>query len=211
MNPDPDFDSMELALSRAAARHAPSPLDPRRVRRRLAVLQAGPWLWLLFVVALAVAAAVDAKWWIAALAGLVLLPGAVSGVRARRDELAALATSDDLASFERLHFAALARRQRSAVVVEFAATLVLAAVAWQLGDSWRWGIAALFGAITAGRMFVVLPWVERANRDAGGEPPPRWATELLLFGLFALLPLWIVVASVRAARNALTRRRGGRA
>ena len=207
---DFELDSMEAALSRAAERHAPPPLDPRSVRRRLVILQAGPWLWLLFVAAIAGTAAVQSAWWIAALAGVVLLPGAIAGVRVRRDELAALATADDLAAIERRHFTALANSQRSAVIVEAAIALLLAAIAWHTGDAWRWGVAAFFGALAAGRLVAVVPFVERANRDAGGEAPPRWITLLVLFALFVLLPFLLLGKLVVAGWRAVGRRLGGR-
>jgi len=210
MNPETDFDALDRALARTAERHVPPSLDPRRLRRRRVLLEVGPAAWLLFVVALVVAAAVDRPWWFASVLGLVLVPGAVANLVARRWELAALTDPGDFAAFERSYFAAQVKHQRSSVVIEATLAIVFAIVAWHSGDAWRWSVPAVFSALALGRATAVIPYVERANRDAGGDRPDSWAVQLLLLGLFLLLPLLFVARVVRSVWRAVRRRLGDR-
>lgn len=210
MDTDTDFDTLDRALARTAERHVPPPLDPRRLRRRRVLLEVGPILWLLFVVALTAAAAVDRPWWFAAVLALVLVPGAVARIVARHRELAALTDPGDFAAYEQRFFAAQAKHQRSSVVIEATLAIVFAIVAWQTGDAWRWSVPAVFGALAVGRAVAVLPYVERANRDAGGERPHGWTVQLLLLLLFLLLPLLLAARVVRSGWRGVRGRLGGR-
>lgn len=209
MDTGTDFDALDRALSRAAERHVPPPLDPRRLRSRRARLELGPAVWLLLVLAIVAAAAIDRPWWLAGILAVVLLPGAIARVVARHREVTALTSVGDFATYERSYFAAQAKHQRSAVLIEAAATVVFAIVAWQTGEAWRWSVPAVFGALAAGRAVTVLPYVERANRDAGGEPPHGWIVQVLMLVLFLLLPLLLVAGLARRGWRALTGRRGG--
>lgn len=210
MDTDTDFDTLDRALARTVERHVPPPLDPRRLRRRRLLLEGGPVLWLLFVVALTATAAFDRSWWLAGGLALALVPGAVANLVARRRELAALTDPGDFAAYEQRFFAAQAKHQRSSVVIEAAAAIVFAIVAWQTGDAWRWSVPAVFGALAVGRAVTVLPYVERANRDAGGEPPHGWTVQLLLLVLFLLLPLLLAAGALRRGWRGLRGRFGGR-
>lgn len=210
MNPETDFDALDRALARTAARHASPLLDPRRLRRRRARLAVGPSLWLLGVAALATAAAIDRSWWLAGGLVLALVPGAVANLVVRQREIAALVEPGDFATYERQYFAAQARHQRSAVVIETALALGFAIVAWRTGDAWRWAVPAVFGALAAGRAVTVLPYVERANRDAGGEPAHGWSVQIVLLVLFLLLPVLFVARGVRGVLAGVRARLGGR-
>jgi hypothetical protein len=210
MDTSTDLDALDRALARAAERHGTPPLDPRRLRRRRQRLAVGPFAWLLFVVALATAAAVERSWWLAGGLAVVLVPGAVANIVARRREIAALSDAGDFAEYERQYFAAQVKHHRSAVVIETALALLFAFLAWQTGEAWRWLVPGVFAALAAARAVAVLPYVERVNRDTGGAPPPGWTGLLLLFVLFLLLPLLFAISLVRGAWTGLTGRRGGR-
>lgn len=209
MDTESDFDSLDRALTRTAARHPCPPLDPRQLRRRQVRLEVGPCLWLLFVVGLVAAAAFERSWWLAGGLAVGLLPGAFAQVVGRHREIAALGAAVDFVAYERTYFAAQVNSQRSAVVLEASLAVVFAIVAWRTGDAWRWSVPALFGALAIGRALTVLPYVERANRDAGGERPHSWALQVLLLGLFLVTPLLLVAGVVRAAWAGLRRRFGG--
>lgn len=209
MDTETDFDSLDRALTRIAARHPSPPLDPRQLRRRQVRLQVGPCLWLVFVVGLVAAAALERTWWLAGGLVVALLPGAIAQVVGRHREIAALGAAADFVAYERAWFGAEVNRQRSAVVLEASFAVVFAIVAWRTGDAWRWAVPALFGALALGRACTVLPYVERANRDAAGERPRSWALQVLLFGLFLLSPLLLAAGLVRSLWAAIRRRLGG--
>lgn len=210
MDPEPDLVALDQALLRTAGRHVPPQLDPARLRRRRMRLEVGPVLWLLCVLGLVVAAACDRPWWFAAALALVLLPGAIARLVARHRELTALAGPGELDAYERDYFAAQANEQRSHVVIEAALAVVFAIVALQTGEAWRWAVPAAFGALAIGRAATVLPFVERANHDAGGARPRGFLMQLLLLGLFVLLPLLLVAGAVRSVWRGLRGRTGGR-
>lgn len=210
MDTESDFESLDRALTRTAARHPSPPLDPRQLRRRQLRLEVGPCLWLLFVVGLLAAAAFERSWWLAGGLAVGLLPGALAQVVGRHREIAALGAAVDFVAYERTYFAAQANEQRSALVLDASLAVVFAIVAWRTGDAWRWSVPAVFGALTIGRASTVLPFVERANRDAGGERPHGWSMQLLLFVLFLLSPLLLAAGLVRSLWAGLRRRLGGR-
>lgn len=211
MDTGTELDALDRALSRAAARHVTPPLDAAQLRRRRRRLAIGPLVWLLFAAALVVTAVLDRSPWLAGGLAVVLLPGAIGHVLGRRREVASLTDVDDFDVYERRYFAAQAKQQRSAVVIEAAIAVAFAIVAWQMGEAWRWSVPAAFGALAAGRAVAVLPYVERANRDAGGDRPPRWTVLLLQFVLFLLLPLLLVAALGRGLWTRIHGGRGGRA
>lgn len=210
MDTESDFDSLDRALARTAARHPMPPLDPRHLRRRQLRLEAGPCLWLFCVLGLLAAAAFDRSWWLAGGLAALLLPGAIARVVGRHREIVALGAAEDFVAYERTYFAAEANHQRAAVLLEAILAVVFAIVAWRTGDAWRWSVPALFGALAIWRSCTVLPVVERANRDVGGELPHRWSLQVLLLGLFLVAPLLLVAGVVRGAWAGLRRRFGGR-
>lgn len=210
MATETDFDALERALSRTADRHVPPPIDPRQLRRRRACLEVGPVVWLLVIAAFVVAAAIDRSWWFACGIGLLLIPGALTNLIARRREVAALTDPGDLAEYEKRYFEAQAKHQRSAVLIEVTAAVAFAIVAWQAGEAWRWIVPAVFGTLALGRAITVLPYVERANRDAGGERPYGWSVQVLLLVLFLLLPLLLVAGGVRGVWRRIRTGLGGR-
>lgn len=198
MDTESDFDSLDRALTRATARHASPPLDPRHLRRRQLRLEMGPCLWLVMVLGLVAAAVHERSWWLAAGLGVGLLPGAIAQVVSRHREIAALVAAGDFAAYERTYFAVEANHQRAAVLLEATLAAVFAIVAWRTGDAWRWSVPALFGAIAIGRAVTVLPYVERARRDTGGERPYTWPVQVLVFALFLLSPLLLATGVVRS-------------
>lgn len=210
MDTESDFDSLDRALTRATARHASPPLDPRQLRRRQLRLELGPCLWLLTVLGLVAAAVYERSWWLAAGLGIGLLPGAILQLVGRHREVAALGAAGDFVAYERTYFTAQANHQRAAVLLEATLALVFAIVAWRTGDAWRWSVPALFGAIAIGRAVIVLPYVERARRDTGGERAYPWTMQVLVFALFLLSPLLLALGVVRRRWAGLRRRLGGR-
>jgi hypothetical protein len=205
-----DLDGLEQALSRTGQRHMLLPLDPGRLRWRRLRLELGPVVWLLFALALVGAAAVDGRWWLAGGLAIALVPNAVASLLTRHREVGACAGVQDFATYEREYFAAQARQQRSAVVFEAALAIGLGLVALRMGGAERWLAPSLFGVLAAGRAILVLPYVERANRDAGGTRPQGWVLHLLLLLLFLLLPVLLPVWCLRRAWLGIRARIGGR-
>lgn len=210
MDTDSELDALEHALARAGQHHALPPLDPRRLHWRRLRVELGPIVWLLFALALAGAAALDSRWWLAGGIALALVPNAVASLFTRHREVGALTDGTDFATYERQYFAGQANHQRSAVAIEAALAIGLGLVALQTGGGERWLVPGLFAVLAAGRAILVLPYVERANRDAGGTRPQGWVLHLLMLLLFLLLPVLLTVGCLRRAWLWIRARTGGR-
>ena len=172
-----------------ADRIGPARFDPSRTRRRLWWMLVGPWLWLVLLVGLVAAAAATEPWYVALGLGVLLLPGSVFAVRERHRELSSLGDSE-LGAFERAYFAKQLQQQRLGVVLEGGLAAVFGVLAFATGATGLAGLAAVLAAVAAARLVVALPPLARANRDVGGEEPPKWIVLGILFLALLLAPFY---------------------
>ncbi|MBL9076736.1 MAG: hypothetical protein JNL08_04485 [Planctomycetes bacterium] len=208
-DPDP-IDRLDHDLARHADRVAPTTFDLPRLRRRARWLGAGPWLLLLALLAAIAAMAVTRQWWALA-ALLVFLPRRVAALGEHRAELTAMAAAPDAVLLGREWLGHKLWSYRFSVVVESLLGVGLGLAAWASASLPLAVVAAALTTIAMFRLLAVLPSLEAANRELGGDPPTRWMLFVLLVVVLLVAPFYLLARIVVRAGQWLRGERRARA
>jgi hypothetical protein len=180
--------------------------DADAVLRRSRRVNPGPWLSLVFVALLALAALATGHW-IAALAiAAVLLPDRILAIREDQDELRALATRDDFLDALKARVERQMLLERSNFLLRLAGAAALALLSRTQPE------AAPMLVVSAGilawgilRFAVVAPRLVRELEDLGGSTQAGWVVALV-FTTFVIAAPFLVLYGV--LRRTVRRVRG---